>query len=93
MSFSLTVPRSVGGESFEDAVIAAKATPKIDARTKIGKCQNMLVEAAKGALIEMAWGFDPPLAGTISGHVNPDLSASVSIGLQLLVPLPEPAEE
>lgn len=90
MSFSATIPRAENAEDFEREVYNAKVTPKPDGRTKVGKRQNELADAAKATLSELAYGltFDSPMSGTISGHVNNDLTGNVYLALSLLGPLP-----
>lgn len=85
MSFSLTVPRSENYQDFEDAVFTVEATPKSDARTKVGKRQNQLVEEGREALLNLAGGAEPPYSGMISGHINADLTGNVTVTLNLLV--------
>lgn len=86
MSWSLSVPKKETTEEFIDALWTAKEAPKADKRTKAGKAQAFHVTKAKDALSELAGTFGAT-AGSASGHVAPDLSATLSINLT--IPAPE----
>lgn len=88
MSFTINVPRCKDRREFEDAVLDAKVSQKADARTKIGKLQNQLVDAGRDSLIEMIAYTDPapPYSAKIQGRVNENLSGHVTVTLNLLIP-------
>jgi hypothetical protein len=86
MSFSLSVPRQENYTDFEEAAMNAVASPKPDARTKVGKRQRLFVDVGVDTLLTFACQYayeDQALSGTVSGHVNPDGSGNLNVTLVL----------